>query len=283
MDPRPLPSFRDLWNVSPDDPLLRFTRQCLLLSLLAHLIAAVFTEGFHHYDEQFQMLEFVSYKLGRSPEADLPWEFRTQIRSWFMPALFIAIAKAWLFLGVDNPFTWALSFRLLSALMGWLSVAALVRLSFGWFHSEVLLRGAIVATSLLWFLPYIHARPSSESWSGSLFFLGFSILMSAVQRGGPPTVGDGLLSGALMGLAFECRYQTAILVVFALLWSLRYGRFRWSTHGAIALGLAGAVGLGTLVDRWGYGDWSFVPGDYARVNLLEGRAAQWGISPWWTY
>jgi len=283
MDSRPLPSFRDLWSVPPDDRLYQFTRQCLLWSLLAHLVAAVFTEGFHHYDEQFQILEFVQYKLGRSPEADLPWEFRSQIRPWFMPALFTAFAKAWLFLGVDNPFTWALSFRLLSALLGWLSVAALVRLLFGWFRSEVLLKGAIVATSLLWFLPYIHARPSSESWSGSLFFLGFSFLMSAVQTGGPLPVGHALLSGSLMGLAFECRYQSAIFVVFGLLWSLRYGRFRLSAQGAIAVGLVAAVGLGTLADRWGYGNWSLAPGDYVRVNLLEGKAAQWGISPWWSY
>ena len=48
-------------------------------------------------------------------------------------------------------------------------------------------------------------------------------------------------------------------------------------------GVAVAVALGTLVDRWGYGQWAFAPWNYFRTQLLEGMAAKSGTAPLWAY
>jgi len=38
-----------------------------------------------------------------------------------------------------------------------------------------------------------------------------------------------------------------------------------------------------LTDRWFYGRWLFTPLNYFQVNVIEGKSADWGTSPWWDY
>lgn len=272
------------WLSRSPEPLAVFTRSVLGVSLFLHLVAAVYSLGFHHFDEQFQILEFANVKLGRSDASDLPWEYRARIRPWFQPAVAFVTAKAAGAVGVENPFIWAFLLRLLSGLLGWLTILALSLCAFGWLKSERLQRLAIGGTAVLWFLPYLDVRPSSESWSGSLFFLGFLPLVLAVQRETRRLPFLAALGcGLLMGLAFESRYQAALLIVGGLLWCLRYARLTRETWLGIVLGGALAFVAGTLLDRWGYGEWVLAPWNYFRVNLIEGKAAEWGVKPWWAY
>jgi hypothetical protein len=41
--------------------------------------------------------------------------------------------------------------------------------------------------------------------------------------------------------------------------------------------------VGACADRWLYGQWTIPAWNFFRVNLLEGKAAQFGTSPWWDY
>jgi phosphatidylinositol glycan class B len=47
----------------------------LAFAFILHLLAAIFSVGFYHTDEHFQILEFLNYKLGRSTGAELAVEF----------------------------------------------------------------------------------------------------------------------------------------------------------------------------------------------------------------
>ena len=51
-----------------------FLTRWMALGLLLILVAALRSEGFHHPDEHFQVLEFAGAKLGRTPWSALPWE-----------------------------------------------------------------------------------------------------------------------------------------------------------------------------------------------------------------
>lgn len=272
------------WFFRSPAPLAVFIRACLGVSLALHLTAAVFSLGFHHFDEQFQILEFANTKLGRSPVGDLPWEYRAQIRPWFQPGVAYLVARAAGAIGVENPFTWACLLRLLSSAMGWCTVALFAACVMNWVKSERLQRYTILALSALWFLPYLHARPSSESWCGSLFFLGFLPIVLAVQREQrrlSPLF--ALACGLSIGLSFQARYQAAILIVGGLLWCLRYAKLTRETWIALVAGGAASLAIGLLVDTWGYGELVFAPWNYFRVNLMEGKAAEWGVKPFWAY
>ena len=89
--------------------------------------------------------------------------------------------------------------------------------------------------------------------------------------------------GILLGLAFEVRYQVGVMVAGVGLWALLVRRLRPSTLGGLLAGVLAAVALGTAVDRWFYGEWVFAPWNYLRINVLEHKAASFGVSPWWMY
>lgn len=274
---------------APDREWRRFLSRWLGLSLLLILVAAFHSTGFHHADEYFQTLEFVSAKLGRTPTVDLPWEFHHRMRPWLQPGLYYVMARAWTAVGVDNPFVWVWSFRLLSGVVAWLGLAGLALCAYGWFPDDEARRGAVRALCLLCFIPYLAVRTSSESLSTSCFVLALSLLVLGSRSGGeasPPVCPRGLLLlvGVLSGLAVEFRYQVAILVAGLVAWAIAVAGIPFRRILWIVVGMAAATGLGALADRWGYGAWVLPPFHYLRENLWADRAAQqFGTYPWYGY
>jgi phosphatidylinositol glycan class B len=272
------------WIARSPSPLAAFTRACLGVSLALHLTAAIFSGAFHHADEHFQILEFANARLGLSPASELPWEYRARMRPWFQPAVALVVVDLMRGVGINSPFAWATGLRLISAVLGWCALAALCCCVFGWLRSERLQRYTILALSTLWFLPYLHARFSSESWSGSLFFLGFLPLVLAVQRDEhdirPATVFG---CGMAMGLAFEARYQAALLIAGALVWCLRYTRLSRSAWLSLCGGGVLAVAVCTALDRSGYGMWTLAPLNYFHVNVVRNVSAKFGTHPVWMH
>lgn len=254
----------------------------LWIPLVLYLVTAWFSEGFHHYDEHFQLLEFAGYKTGKTPVEALPWEFHDKIRPWFQPYVAATVVRGLALVGVASPFTAAFFLRVLSAILAWLALTQLLKCCGGWFQDERLKQRAIAIGCWLWFLPYLAVRFSSEGWSTSLFVLGFTTLILAVQgEKFPPW--RYLLAGVSFGLAFECRFQAALLVLAAIAWYAKWGKPKLRDLALVGTGLALAFAAGRSLDFLGYGQWTLTPWTYLRVNLLEGKMSQWGTSPWWRY
>ena len=97
-------------------------KRSLLLLGAVTLVTAWFSNLFYFPDEHYQVLEFMSFKLGGTPASSLPWEYSARIRPWFQPGLYFLIAKPLIALGVTDMFT--ISF-ILRALTGLLSLTAL--------------------------------------------------------------------------------------------------------------------------------------------------------------
>ena len=57
------------------------------VSLFLISVAAYFSYGFYHLDEYYQILEYTSFKLGKTPAAELAWEYHCQSRPWMQPAI----------------------------------------------------------------------------------------------------------------------------------------------------------------------------------------------------
>ena len=65
----------------------RELRRSLLILAAIVLVTAWFSETFYFPDEHYQILEFMAFKLGITPAAELPWEFSARIRPWFQPLI----------------------------------------------------------------------------------------------------------------------------------------------------------------------------------------------------
>lgn len=265
---------------------INFWNGYLLISLFFHLAAACFSLGHHQPDEHFQILEFATIKLPFSSgtEADLPWEYAVQIRSAIQPAIVTIIAKTLYFLGLYNPFLTVSVLQLFSALLGWGSLAFFSKETLPWMTTRNGKKLLIVFTFLLWFFPYLHARFSSESFSGTVFFIGVALLLRLQRRGRAQTGNWQLLGvGILLGLAFLVRYQTGVMLVGLYLWLLFICKSDIKTYAVISAGAFGAIFAGICIDRWFYGEWILTAWNYFIAGVGNARGSLFPAQPWWSY
>lgn len=258
-----------------------FFRRCLWLGGLGLLLAAIFATGFYHCDEHFQILEFAALKLGLTTESALPWEYGARIRPWLQPAIYVGMAKALSWVGFTNPFGWAAFFRLSSAALAWVGIFLLALCLPRWINQPRWQRGGVLFLFFLFYVPYLYARPSSESLSASLFAVGFGHL--CLGLGTERERGALGLAGFFLGLSFQCRFQMGLMIFGLGLWAVAVARLTFKSISVGFLGFALAVSLGVLVDRWGYGEWVVTSARYFMVNLWQNKVSSFGVQPWWYY
>lgn len=264
------------------------TRKLLLLNLVVTLITAWRSETFFHPDEHFQIIEFAGLKLGFTRPDELPWEFEDRLRPFMQPALYYALLKPLVSLGLSDRFLMLFIMRLVSALISFGALVSLLRTSAPWVSHPAADRARIRWLTLAGFIPYIAVRTTSENLSAAclLFALGLVVRgRSAEGRWNEqallPTK-PALLAGLLLGMCFEFRFQVAFAIVGLLVWMLVVAR---DLRATLVISLAGLapIGLAVFVDRWGYGEWVFPPWNYLRVNMIEGVAATFGTKWFFAY
>ncbi len=260
--------------------------------------SAWFNRGFLSYDEHFQILELAWYKLGRAPADTLAWEFREQMRPGLQPLMAVWAARGVEAIGVSSPFVLAFLLRLASGLLGiWVSLAVATRV-LPEIRSERLKLVLVAGSMFLWFLPFAHVRFSADNWGGLLFFAGLCLLLDAVGEAGadarptwrwggrpglPGSIAAAAAAGLLWGFAFYFRFQIGFSIAGAGCWILFVRRARPAVLAALVLSFLIAGAAGALADRWLYNAWVFTPYEYVRANLVEGKAAGFGVEPWWFY
>ena len=248
-------------------------------SLLAILILAVFSVGWLHPDEHFQILEFARWKLDPSNPTPLPWEFHYQMRPAIQPAIAVALSGLLSMAGVSDPFVLTLILRLLT---GILSFTALWRI-WRWFEPQiadpVLKRQFLYLSFLLWFTLYLAVRFSSETWSGAFFVIAFTFPFMGSKQGKLRF----LTTGVLLGLAFITRYQAGLMVAGYMAWFLFVRKEKPAHLLMMATGFTCTAAAGVLVDRWFYGEWVLTAWNYLEQNILYDKVSGFGIHPWYFY
>src|SRR6478736_3907350 len=99
----------------------------LLILAGVTIITAWFSNTFYFPDEHYQVLEFMGYKLGITPAAELPWEFAARIRPWFQPLAYFLIARPLMALGLTDMFSIVFVLRLLTGLFSLAALAVFAR------------------------------------------------------------------------------------------------------------------------------------------------------------
>ena len=256
-------------------------RRSLAILILVTLVTAYFSETFFFPDEHFQVLEFMSYKLSTTSAADLPWEFHAQARPWMQPFLYYLIAKPLMIAGVRDLFTVTFVLRLATAGVALAALVAFAKLLIGDLARPDEKFAYARMLPFMGFLPYLFVRTSGENLSGALFTLG---LVLAVQAARSDSLRRIAVAGVFCGLAFECRYQSAILALGLLVWLAFPARARKSLLATFAAAAVVPVAAAFPIDRWGYGAWCFPPWNYIDVNIIQGVAARkFGSAPFFAY
>lgn len=242
---------------------------CLVALLGAIALAAITSRGFYFYDEHYQILEFSHVLLGRAPAADLPWEYFHRIRSWFQPTLLALPLGLCDLVGLRDPHIQAAVARFVSGMISWGAFVALARM---------LPRTAALATLSFWFVPYLSVRTASETLGGALFVVACGVYMSRWKY-------RAAASGILLGLSVLARFQMVIAAAALVGWLFVYKRrIAFVAWRPFLLGGASSLLFGLVLDRIGYGVWTFSMWNYVSTNLVQGISAEvFGTEPWWKY
>ena len=258
-------------------------RSLLFLGIVFCIVAAWCTIGYHHPDEHFQIWEFANHKLGHIPASDLPWEFPAQMRPGLQPFLAYSMVVTARALGIDNPFTQVFLTRLLCA-------AAALLVYWKWtdwierdLKSPQTARWMRIGLLFFRLMPYLNARFSSQNTSAISFFGGLLLLIQQLENQKNRFSLQMVAAGFLICLSFFFRYQIAFAGIGLGAWLLfqnRLGLFQWIP---LILGALLALLVGFVTDFWLYGEWVCAPYNYFFSNIMEGKAANFGVSPFWWY
>jgi phosphatidylinositol glycan class B len=261
---------------------------CLAASAFLFVVYAIFSTGYLHPDEYFQTVEFASSKLGITATADLPWEYREQMRSWLQPALYVMVGEAAEALGLRRPLVLLFVFRLVTGVVAWSALWTLIIAGRRWIEGEDQRRHLYSIAALLWLLPLLGVRTSGETAASAALCFGIAALewRSDLQHHTTRFLA-AVLGGLAFGLCFELRYPSGVMAAGAGLWYLysarqRLSLFLWLGLG-LALGATLALALGVVIDRWGYGTTTFPAYSYLYQNFIEGKSANFGTAPFFGY
>ena len=254
------------------------SRSVVILAFLVLIITAFFSKGHHHPDEHYQILEFASFHLGNSSADQLPWEYTEQMRPTIQVYLAAAVMKVVQLFG-GSPFTVTLVLRLLSALLSFFSITLIISAFRNKFQSKPALQTLVFCSFFLWFIVYHNVRFSSENWSGTLFLIGLAVYLLDFKKS---VIRLGIV-GLVFGLAFLFRYQLVFMIGGFGLWVLIFGKLKWSELLSGLLAFVTIVFIGFCLDSSFYGEPVSTFYNYIYQNLVEGKAASFGVEPFWWY
>jgi len=258
-------------------------RWIFISGLGVFLITAYFSTGYYHPDEHFQILEFCNYKLGNSPQTDLPWEFNERIRPALQPALAFVIIKIANLFGVYSPFSNALILRLLTAFLSWLIICKISLFLTKDFFTESGKKIFLMLSLFLWFIPSLSVRFNSENYSAIAFLLAVHLILQFFEDNPEKKYYKLVFAGIILGLSFFFRFQIAFAIIGSGLWLLLVKKISLNHLGIlIASGLISIICC-TGVDYWFYENLEFTPFNYFFSNIIEQKANNWGTRPWWYY
>lgn len=244
---------------------------------MIYSITSFYSSGYFHPDEHYQIIEFAGLLDGSNQPDDLAWEFQSKIRSSIQPYFAFYVFKIAEFISITDPFMKAFMLRLITAIC-WLILT---------YHFVNACRNLIeiknfkvfvLLSYFLWFLPFLNVRFSSESWSG-LFLLWSAIIIIKGNR----NIQSYIIIGLLLGISFLMRFQIAISIVAFIMWLLFIRKEKIQKIVALSLGFSIIFFTGLIADFYFYGEWTVASWNYFYINIIEGKAASFGVDPWYYF
>ncbi len=255
----------------------------IFISLIVFTITAYYSVGFFQADEHFQIIEFAGIKEGWNNINDGVWEYHTQIRSTLQPTIAYGLISLFKAFGITDPYILSFILREVSGLMLILALVFFHRNTQRFIQSRKhpqynnLLKYLYLGFLLLiWYIPYLGVRFSSETWSAIflLFAMGCFCSENKTRR-------TYLLTGLFFGISFLFRFQIAFALVGFGIHHLIFGTQKLKTSLLMIGGFLFAVLIGALIDCWFYSEWVFTPWNYFWTFFKDDSAnPTFGHLPW---
>lgn len=255
------------------------SKKYIYWGLFFHFAAVIFSIGYYNHDEQRQVLQMVGYKLSMIDKSFLDFQYQSQIRSWLHPIMYVWIGKIYLLFAKPDPFHLAMVFRFFSSLLGISSIWVLFKSFKTKLSFEISSENYFLFSSLMWFIPFLHARTSNENLCTSFFIFGLYFFKKSGK------FKDYFWCGFLWAFSFFLRFQMAFMIIPAMIWSL-FGdnlKARLKNFIPFTLGFLLMSIINTLIDFYYYGNLTFTPFNYIEVNFFKHYLTQFGTSPWYEY
>lgn len=243
----------------------------LLLALALRAVAVFCSRGYEFVDQQFQYVD-PAWGLATKDAWWQSWEWKEGIRSWAYPGMLAGVFEVGLALGVRDPQALMVFVRGVHALVSLLPIAALWLVLARWRNEPRAGTGVLLAAASF-VLVYAGVQPS-----GLAFAVGFSVASVLLFHGHNAWP---FLSGICLGIAFACRFQDAMLGPVLFVCGL--AQRRWRACLWLCAGSAVPVVAQGLLDVATWGSFLHSAFAYVRVNVFEGKSAEFGTSPAWTY
>ncbi|GAB3885047.1 glycosyltransferase family protein [Spirosoma agri] len=245
-------------------------RWLLLISLVIQLVFCITQVGFLHPDQHFQLIEFSSWQLGEPSGATGVWELKSHIRPTVQVYFFSGFIQICRFFHLYDAYAQLVVLRLIFGVLGFVVFNAI---GIHYFKSDRrLLVLVLLLINLSWSLPYVRTLFSSEIASSIVFF--GAVLLYELKKEKFLYV---VLVGFLFSLAFYCRFQIAFSIMGFGVWMLLIER-KYARLLPLAIGFAVGIGINLVLDYNFYHQLVITPYDYYRVNIVEGKAAEFGTS-----
>ncbi|MFP5043051.1 hypothetical protein [Parasediminibacterium sp. JCM 36343] len=249
----------------------------LAVAFIVQMLTAWHT-FFFHSDEYFQVIEFTSYKLGISPASMLPWEFKEQIRPSIQPYIFKAVYLFFASFGIKDRF---FIFAMVHIGVGIVGFALCNYLLISKFKKEKYLFHLLLIANFLGLVPFLRSSFSAETMGGLSLLLSILLLEKTMQE--KSKAAWAIASGLCMGFCFFFRFPMAAALVGILVWIAINHIKKWDKILLIGLGFAVGCAFNIYLDTRFYGNFCFTPYNYFYANIIQGKAAGFGTSPWWYY
>jgi len=235
-------------------------------------------------DEYSQIFEFGAHKLGYVSQNDLRYEFNTQMRPSIQAWMVVAAHRIAGFITSDiNPFYVNYFINFLSGAFCVFSITVFTKAFLSKIEPKYQ-KPFLILSLFSWLVLYTNIHFNSENISGHLLLLSVGLLYPRLLN---LRKGWAIGIGAMLGLAFSCRFQTGFAILGLMLWMLVYD-FRAKRMGdwfLVALGMAISILIFNVVaDYYFYGNLVFTTYNYFYQNIVTGMMDRWaGVSPWYTY
>jgi GPI mannosyltransferase 3 len=254
----------------------------LLIGLIVR-IAIIFTdEGIYWPDEIYQSFEpahhlVFGYGL-------LPWEFIQGARNWALPGFVAAVLKLCALSGFDSPLVYVRVTKIVFALASLGTAIGIFRLSKAYGAKDAAASFGASIFALCGLCLYFSHRAMSENATALPVIWGLAFVLEK-----SPGRRRQIVGASLLGLAALFRIQSAIFCAGCL--GILLARRQLKQTGIVFLVFAFWAFVYGALDAL---TWHNVPGTlaggwfhsavvYIRFNLIEGRASDWGTSPWFYY
>ncbi|MBT2621870.1 hypothetical protein J7E44_14030 [Chryseobacterium sp. ISL-6] len=244
-----------------------------------YLFCAYKSLGYLQEDEHYQIIEFANYKLGVVSYNGLAWEFKAMVRPGCQPLICYVIFKTVKSIGIADGYTLIFILRALTAILSVFIISSFIAV-YKKYVTPSWKAIYIAASYLLWFLPYINIRFSSENLSGLMLVYSLVLLdKSNICRNTKLTI----LTGIVLGFSILFRFQSLLVILGMVPWLLLVRKAMLKNVLNLIFGIALVFILGVLIDYWLYGAWTISALRYFDVNILKGVASNFGTEPFYQY